>query len=186
MGVTRGEMFTMVATAPPPPPYRHASPLDGSDVWPADADNIIYDEVPDGLITVADAVAKYKVRHNTLNVALFRGVLPKAGRLRGRRPGKMDVLIPEVALRLYLGLDPVAPEGEDPANPHKLPSYDRLPEAMITLTDAAGRFDVTLRQLRNWVRTERLTRMGYLRGKTRRGDLLLLEAEVRALVETVG
>ena len=78
MGVTRREIFSMVATAPPPPPQ--FDPTDSNAPWPDYPDSIVYDEVPAGLITLADAAAKYGVRHNTLSVALFRGLIPRAGR----------------------------------------------------------------------------------------------------------
>ena len=71
-GITRREIFTMVATAPPP-----ARP------WPDDPNRIIYDEVPEGPLTLTDAAARYGVRRNTLEVALFRGNIPRAGRIKG-------------------------------------------------------------------------------------------------------
>ena len=44
---------------------------------------IIYDEMPEGLLTLTDAAARYGVRRNTLEVALFRGNIPRAGRIKG-------------------------------------------------------------------------------------------------------
>ena len=90
----------MVATAPPPPPRP----------WPDDPDRIIYNEVPEGLLTLTDAAAKYGVRRNTLAVALHRGVIPRAGRIPGYGQGGLRHLVPEAALRRYLGLDPEPPE----------------------------------------------------------------------------
>ena len=62
------DIFTMVATAPPP-----SILADDDEAWPSRPDAIVYDEVPSGLLTLADAATKYGVRHNTLEVALFRG-----------------------------------------------------------------------------------------------------------------
>ena len=95
-GITRREIFTMVATAPPPPPRP----------WPDDTDRIIYDEVPEGLLTLTDAAIKYGVRRNTLAVAVHRGVIPRAGRITGYGQGGSRHLVSEAALRRYLGLDP--------------------------------------------------------------------------------
>ena len=63
----------MVATASSPP----ARP------WPDDSNRIVYGEVPEGLLTLTDAAARYGVRRNTLEVALFRGNIPRAGRIKG-------------------------------------------------------------------------------------------------------
>lgn len=191
-GVTRKQMHLMIATAPPPK-VRAASPEND---WSDDPMQIMYDEVPDGLLTLADAAAKYQVRHNTLAVALFRGNLPRAGRIRGRGYGAMQHLVSEVALRRYLGLDPEMPEAaedqseEQEAQPHPaaddLVLHDELPEDCITLTEGARRYSIPVRRMRNLVRRCRLTKMGYLRGKGPQGGaLLLLEAEVAALDEAV-
>ena len=191
-GVTRKQMHLMVATAPPPQ-VRAASPEDD---WSDDPLQIVYSEVPDGLLTVAEAAAKYQVRHNTLTVAIYRGTLPRAGRIRGRGYGAMQHLISEVALRRYLGLDPEIPEAaedqiEEPeVQPHPagddLVIHDELPEGCITLTEGARRYGIPLRRMRNLVRKCRLTKVGYLRGRGPQGGaLLLLEAEVAALDEAV-
>ena len=196
-GVTRKQMHLMVATAPPPQ-VRAAGP---ENEWSDDPLQIVYSEVPDGLLTVAEAAAKYQVRHNTLTVALYRGNLPRAGRIRGRGYGAMQHLISEVALRRYLGLDPEIPEAaedqsekdqsEEPeAQPHPaandLVIHDELPEGCITLTEGARRYGIPLQRMRNLVRKCRLTKMGYLRGRgPQGGSLLLLEAEVAALDEAV-
>ena len=194
-GVTRKQMHLMVATAPPPQ-VRAAGPEND---WSDDPLQIVYSEVPDGLLTVAEAAAKYQVRHNTLTVAIYRGNLPRAGRIRGRGYGAMQHLISEVALRRYLGLNPEIPEAaegrsekdqiEEPdAQPHPagddLVIHDGLPEGCITLTEGARRYGIPLRRMRNLVRKCRLTKMGYLRGRGPQGGaLLLLEAEVAALDE---
>ena len=151
----------------------------------------MYNEVPDGLLTLAAAAAKYQVRHNTLTVAIFRGNLPQTGRIRGRGHSATQHLVSEVALRRYLGLDPEmpeAPEGQSggwEAQPHyaadDLVRHDELPEGCITLTEGARRYGIPVRRMRNLVSRRRLTKMGYLRGKGPRGALLLLEAEVAAL-----
>ena len=189
-GVTRKQMHLMVATAPPPK-VRAASPEND---WSDDPLQIMYDEVPDGLLTLAEAAAKYQVRHNTLTVAIFRGNLPRAGRIRGRGYGAMQHLVSEVALRRYLGLDPEMPEAAEDqsekqeAQPHPaandLVLHDELPEGCITLIEGAHRYGIPILRMRNLVRRYRLTKMGYLRGRGPQGGaLLLLEAEVAALYE---
>ena len=184
-GVTRSAIYTMVATAPPPRPYA----ADANSAWPADPDRIVYDEVPAGLITLPDAAAKYGVKPGRLNVAVFRGMIPRAGRLRGpgQRGGKH--LVPENALRRYLGLDPDAkpddarPTAQPRASDNDLPLYNELPEGMITLPDAARKYGASADRIRWWIKAERIARMGYLRGGSPQGGyVLLVEAELAALL----
>ena len=184
-GITRREIFTMVATAPPPPPRS----------WPDDPDRIIYDEVPAGLLTLTDAAARYGVRRNTLEVAVFRGIIPRAGRIKGHGQGGLRHLVSEAALRRYLGLDPetadgaaapdasdAGPEAQPRPAPDGLPLYDERPEGLITLAEAARKYGVPTNRLRNWMRTGRVTHMGYLRGGSPQGGyVLLVEAELAAL-----
>ena len=181
-GITRREIFTMVATAPPPPPRS----------WPDDPDRIIYDEVPAGLLTLTDAAARYGVRRNTLEVAVFRGIIPRAGRIKGHGQGGLRHLVSEAALRRYLGLDPepaeasnateAVPESQPRPAPDGLPLYDERPEGLITLAEAARKYGVPTNRLRNWMRTGRVTHMGYLRGGSPQGGyVLLVEAELEAL-----
>lgn len=203
-GVTRRHIHHLVAIAPPPT-VRGTDP--GSS-WPDDPSQVIYDEVPRGLLTLADAAEKYGVRTNTLTVAIFRGNLPGAGRLRGRGYGGTQHLVAEEALRRYLGLEPeisdvaqdrdedqdapLQPAPGDPSiheeveprpAPDDLAIHEELPEGWVTLLEGARRYDVPVTRMRNWVRTGKLTRMGYLRGKGPQGGLLLLlESELAALV----
>ena len=191
MGIPRRDIFTMVATAPPPSPSILA---DDDEAWPNSPDAIVYDEVPAGLLTLADAATKYGVRHNTLEVALFRGNIPRAGRLRGSGYGGLRNLVSEAALRRYLNLPPeegVAPDAGPEPLPRrlvageKLPIYDALPEGLITLQEAARRYGVPARRISNWVQRGRLTRMGYLRGRSPQGGYVaLVEAELAALVRS--
>ena len=171
----------MVATAPPPP----ARP------WPDDPNRIIYDEVPEGLLTLTDAAARYGVRRNTLEVALFRGNIPRAGRIKGHGYSGLRHLVSEAALRRYLGLDPEPAEASNATDagaaaqprpaPDDLPLYDELPEGLITLTEAARQYGVPATRIRSWMRTGRITHMGYLRGGSPQGGhVLLVEAELAA------
>ena len=204
-GVTRRHIHHLVAIAPPP----KVRGTDPGSSWPDDPSQLIYDEVPRGLVTLADAAEKYGVRTNTLTVAIFRGNLPRAGRLRGRGYGGTQHLVAEDALRRYLGLESeisdvaqerdedqdaqsqLAPddpsfhwEAEPRPAPDDLAIHAELPEGWITLLEGARRYDVPVTRVRNWVRTGKLTRMGYLRGKGPQGGLLLLsESELAALVE---
>ena len=187
-GVTRSAIYTMVATAPPPA-LAWSSAADANAAWPSDPDRIVYDEVPAGLITLPDAAAKYGVKRGRLNVAVFRGMIPRAGRLRGpgQRGGKH--LVPEHALRRYLGLDAeptsddAGPTAQPRASDDDLPLYDELPEGMITLPNAARKYGAPADRIRWWIRAERLTRMGYLRGGSPQGGyVLLVEAELAALL----
>ena len=73
-GIPRAEIFNLVAAAPPP----SATP----DTWPHRPGEIEYDAAPAGMTTLADAAIKFGVRHNTLSVAVYRGMLPVAGRPR--------------------------------------------------------------------------------------------------------
>ena len=189
VGITRREIFAMVATAPPPRLY----PRDNSDddVWPTDLDRIVYDEVPTGLITLPDAAAKYGVKRGTLNVALFRGKIPRAGRIRGRGHSRGQHVISENALRRYLGLEPdttvddQAPPAEPRASDNDLPIYDKLPEGMITVNDGARQYGVPSKRIHSWLQRERLTRMGYLRGRSPQGgQVVVVAAELVALVES--
>lgn len=160
-------------------------------------------------MTLAEAEAKYGVRTNTLTVAIFRGNLPRAGRLRGRGYGGTQHLVAEEALRRYLGLEPdisgaaqdrdeakaaqiqaapddpsVHEEPEPQPAPDDLAIHEELPEGWITLLEGARRYGVPVQRMRNWVRTGKLTRMGYLRGKGPQGGLLLLlESELMTLAE---
>ena len=186
MGIPRRDIFTMVATAPPP-----SILADDDEAWPNRPDAIVYDEVPSGLLTLADAATKYGVRHNTLEVALFRGNIPRAGRIRGSGYGGLRHLVSEAALRRYLNLPPeevdapdAGPEPQPRAAREERPIYDALPEGLITLPEAARRYSVPARRLHNWVRRGRLTHLGYLRGGSPQGGyVLLVEAELTALVE---
>ena len=193
MGVTRREIFTMVATAPPPPPGPYLA--ERKSPWTDDPANVVYDEAPAGLLTLAEGAKKYEVRYNTLSVALFRGMIPKAGRIRGHGHSGLRHLVSEAALRRYLGLPPEEVAGGSDAEPEAQPRlattdraiYDELPDGLITLPEAArkyGESGVTSRQLHRWVDRERLTHMGYLRGPTPQGGyVLLVEAELAALLE---
>ena len=185
-GVTRSAIHTMVAIAPPP---RWSYAEDANADWPTDPNRIFYNEAPAGLITLPDAAAKYGIKPGRLNVAVFRGMIPSAGRLRGpgQRGGKH--LVPENALRRYLGLDPEArpddarPTAQPRPSDDDLPLYDDLPEGMITLPDAARKYGLPADRIRWWVRAERIARMGYLRGGSpQRGYVLLVEAELAALL----
>ena len=184
-GITRSAIYTMVATAPPPRPYA----ADANAAWPADPDRIFYDEVPAGLITLTDAAAKYQVKRGRLNVAVFRGMIPRAGRLRGRGQRGGKHLVPENALRRYLGLDPeprpddAGPAAQPRVSVDDLPFYNELPEGMIPLPHAARKYGLPADRLRWWVRAKRLARMGYLRGGSPQGGyVLLVEAELVALL----
>ena len=189
-GVTRREIFTMVATAPPPPPRPY--PADAGTPWPDDPDRIVYDEVPAGLLTLTDAAAKYGVRRNTLEVALHRGKIPRAGRITGHGQGGLRHLVSEAALLRYLGLDPEPAEASNATDaepaaqprpaPDDLPFYDELPAGLITRTEAARQYGVPASRIRHWMRTGRITHMGYLRGGSPQGGyVLLVEAELAAL-----
>lgn len=188
-GITRAEIFAMAAKAPPPSAVR--------ETWPEQPGEIKYDEVPAGMITLPDAASKYGVRHNTLNVAVYRGMLPIAGRVtrrhgNGKAGGITLTVVAEAALRHYLGLPPdpeAAPDGDAASTPRnqtaKLPLYDELPDGLITVSDAARTYDVPSRRLHWLASNAKLARMGYLRADSRRGRsaLLLSEAEVAELIE---
>lgn len=190
VGIARREIFTMVATAPPPRLYPHSNSDDDA-AWPTDPDRIVYDEVPAGLITLPDAAAKYGVKRGTLNVALFRGMIPRAGRVRGRGHSRGKHVISENALRRYLGLEPditAADNDEPPAEPkasdNDLPYYDVLPEGLITLSDGARQYNIPPRRIHGWIRRNQLTRVGYLRGRgPQGGQVVIVEAELAALLE---
>lgn len=83
--------------APPPRIYPRSS-NDDALKWPSNPDRIVYYEVPASLITQPDAAAKYGVNYGTLNVALFRGKIPRAGRLCGGSQLRCQRLIIEDAL----------------------------------------------------------------------------------------
>ena len=173
----------MVATAEPAPP-RETRPNRPGDV--------IYEEVPAGLITLADAAEKYQVRHNTLNVAVSRGMLPIAGRTTrrhgfGKSGGERHNVVSEAALRRYLGLppEPAAPtdNGGRPW-PDALLIYDAAPEGMISVPAAARKYRVPANRLHQWIQGDRLARQGYLRdGRRGRSALLVVEAEVAAMAK---
>ena len=162
-GVTRGEIFSMVAAAPPP----SATP----ETWPHRPGEVEYDEAPAGMTTPADAALKYGVRHNTLSVAVYRGMLHVAGRITrrhggGKTGGRALTVVAEAALR----------------------HYHELPDGLITVSDADRRYDVPTRRLHWWANGGKLTRVGYLRDRSRRGRsaLLLAEAEVAAIDDRPG
>ena len=101
-------------------------------------------------------------------------------------------MVAEAALRHYLGLPPEPegmPDGDDAAAPNvrttTLPTYYELPEGLITVSDAARKFDVPTARLHWWANDAKIARMGYLRDPSRRGRsaLLLSEAEVAAIIE---
>ena len=99
-GISRQEIFAMVSTVPLQPHSRQG-------------DALLYDETPAGLISLPDAARKYKLRNNTLNVAMHRGLLTSAGYIKGRGGGGYRHLVSEAALRHYLKLPPE----EDPPKP---------------------------------------------------------------------
>ena len=182
-GVSRRQIFAMVARAPPPPPREN---------WPNDPSEIVYDEVPAGMITLADAAQKYKVRHNTLNVAVSRERLPVAGSVTipnrsGKSGGRKHRVVPEAAVRHYLGLPPDpddSPDDELDRVPglHELPIYTEAPEGLITATAAAQKLGMPVQRVHEWVRNGVLARMGYLRdGRQGRSALLVVEQEVTVL-----
>ena len=188
-GITRREIFTMVAAAPPPPPF----PSGRNTPWTGDPANIVYDEVPAGFMTLHEASKKYNVRYNTLSVALFRGYIPKAGRIRGYGQGGLKHLVSEAAVRHYLKLEPEEitsePDNKPEARPRliqrDLPLYEEIPEGLIQLTEGARKYGVPSSKLHTWLRSQRLTHMGYLRGKSPQGGyVLLVEAELAVVVKT--
>ena len=173
----------MVATAPPPKLRED---------WPYDPSEIVYHEVPAGCLTLTDAAAKYHVRHNTLSVAISRGMLADAGRVTkpspsGEGQGRKQVIVPEAALRHYLGLPPDpddSPDSEMGLVPglYDLPIYTEMPEGLIAVPAAAEKLGIPTQRLNEWVRSGILSRMGYLRDDGQgQSALLVVEAEVTVL-----
>lgn len=189
-GVTRNEIFNLVATAPPPA----SQPTNVDMAWPVDPDRLVYDEVPQGLITLTDAASKYGVTRNRLGVAVHRGLIPRAGRIRGSGHSGLRHLVSESALRRYLGLEPAVHEAvEDRAETAEaqprpqiigLPYYEELPAGLITLVEGARKYGIPTRRIHQWLRRGKIGRMGYLRGKSPQGGLVVLaESELVALVD---
>ena len=57
------------------------------------ADDIVYDEVPEGLIDLPSAARKYSLNRGTLRMWVVVGHLRRAGRLKGPAPGGGFVLL---------------------------------------------------------------------------------------------
>lgn len=176
-GVSRREIFAMVAAMPMPAPF----PQDE-----IDPGSITYDETPEGLIALVDAVEKYGVGHDALAAAVNQGLLPAAGWVEASGDvSQSQQLVPEAALRHYLNLPP-SPEDQERAiasGSDDSREYSALSEAMITLPGAARKYGIPVDHLQRWLRNARLTRVGYLRDSSgERGSVLLMEADVLALI----
>ena len=173
-GIPRRDIFAMVAAASPPPPREAVDP-----------NGIIYEEVPSGLIALADAAEKYGLRHNTLRVAIFRGLLPTAGSVRGPNR-RLRQLVPEAALRHYLWLPPDDMETatdlpQSEPRSEQLRRYNTAPEGMITFPHAVRKYNVSTGWLRYQLFLGGLEPMGYLWDQGTRSAVLLLESEVQRL-----
>ena len=59
------------------------------------ADDIVYDQLPDGLITLTDAARKYGLNIGTLRTWVLLGYINKAGRLKGPARGGGFLLLSE-------------------------------------------------------------------------------------------
>ena len=62
----------------------------------------IYTELPDGLIDLPTAVAKYGLHRQTLRNWVLRGQLPVYGRLRASAPGGGFLIVSEAELKDHL------------------------------------------------------------------------------------
>ena len=63
-----------------------------NDAEPAPAAEVIYDEVPEGLIDLPSACRKYGVNLNTANGWVRRGLIARMGKLRAPGDGGVNVV----------------------------------------------------------------------------------------------
>ena len=82
------------------------------------SDDIIYDEVPEGLITLPDAAQKYRINIERLRGWVRYGHIRKYGKLKGPAPGGGFVLLLEGAVVEWMNA---------PRNPGGRPRRGRPP-----------------------------------------------------------
>ena len=66
---------------------------------PADAGDVVYDELPDGLIDLPSACRKYGVKRQTANGWMRKHDIPYLGRLRAPAPGGGYNVTDEIAFK---------------------------------------------------------------------------------------
>lgn len=64
--------------------------------------DVVYDELPEGLIDLPTASLRYGIKRHTITMWLQRGRLQARGRLKGPAPGGGYVLIAEAELMAYM------------------------------------------------------------------------------------
>ena len=92
-GMEKADLISMVTDVYNAPQVNNAEP--------APAAEVIYDELPEGLIDVATAVREYGISRSTLSTWRRQGKLQRRGRLRASAPGGgYNVFSREDVLRL--------------------------------------------------------------------------------------
>ena len=133
----------------------------------------IYDTVPDGLITVAEAAATYRVSNAAIYRWIRQGTLSEAGVLRTARSGHKNVILLEARLVKH-----AAREDRD-TQTH---IYYETPDHLITFSDAAKRYGVKVSTLRSWIARGYIVIGGKLRDGPGRAKSLLDPTDIERML----
>ena len=124
----------------------------------------IYDTVPDGLITVAEAARIYRVSNAAIYRWIRQGRLSEAGVLRVSPSGHKNVALLESHL-----VERAASKDQD-TQTH---IYHETPGHLITFSDAVSRYRIKVSTLRSWVARGYIIQRGKLRDGPGRAKSLL-------------
>ena len=147
-----------------------------------DSDNglPIFDELPEGLITVADASRKYGFLLGTVRNWIRKGYIPAVARLKGPAVGGGFILVRECDFLDYK--DQPRKKGVPKGShlPDDLAVYDITPLGLIDLQSAAQKYGLQLPTLRNWVTLGKVKAVGRLRRWSgHRGQRLVRESDLQ-------
>ena len=159
---------------------QHAAELsNGADDLP------IYTELPEGLIDLASAAAKFGRSRQLLWQWVHQGRIEERGLLKqsGSTVANVLVLEDDVAACIKGKLPPVANNNGTQGNlvigADRLPVYTDLPDGLIDLPSAMRRYGCKAATLRGWVYQGHLKAVGRLRGSSPGGGYLVVsEAEL--------
>ena len=96
-GVTTRDILTMLSTAVAEQETEQR-PLPG---FPGDGQDLVYDEVPAGMIDLSAAAEKYGIPQSTMRQWVRKGKVPSRGRLRSKAPGGGTHIVHEGELLAY-------------------------------------------------------------------------------------
>ena len=135
---------------------------------------VVYDELPPGLIDVPTAARQYRLSSWTITKWITLGHLQSRGRLKAQVPHGGYVLVDKAELLEYIVTSRYQP-GERTVPDQ--PIYAELPPGLIDVPAAAKKYDINHGTLRWWVRTGRLKIQGRLRAPCTGGGYSVVDEE---------